>query len=68
LDGVTISNNSGDGLHIRWISTADLRDFGGGPNIITGNGGASVFCDARSLVIGNLTGLSNVKCGENAQQ
>ena len=68
LNGATISNNSGDGVHVRWISTADFRDFGGGANTITGNGGASVFCDARSLAIGNLGGLSNVKCGQNAQQ
>ena len=32
LNGATISNNTGDGVHIRWLSTADLRDFGGGPN------------------------------------
>jgi hypothetical protein len=64
-NGAKISNNTGDGVHLRWISTADFRDFGGGANTITGNGGASVFCDARSLAVGNLTGFSNVKCGEN---
>jgi hypothetical protein len=63
-NGATISNNSGDGVHLRWISIADFRDFGGGPNIITGNGGESVFCDARSLAIGNLTGFSKVSCGQ----
>jgi len=68
LNGATISNNSADGVDIRWISIADFRDFGGGANTITGNGGASVFCDARSLAIGNLTGLSNVQCGQNALQ
>jgi hypothetical protein len=68
LNGATVSNNSGDGIHLQWISIADFRDFGGGANTITGNGGASVFCDARSLAIGNLAGLSNVKCGQNAQQ
>jgi hypothetical protein len=62
LNGATISNNTGDGVHIRWLSTADLRDFGGGPNTITGNGGASVFCDERSLVIGKLKVFSKVKC------
>jgi hypothetical protein len=66
LNGATISNNSGDGVHIRWISTADIREFGGGANTITGNGGASVFCDATSLVIGNLSGFPNVKCGQNS--
>jgi hypothetical protein len=68
LNGATVSNNSGDGVHLQWISIADFRDFGGGANTITGNAGASVFCDARSLAIGNLGGFSNVKCGENAQQ
>jgi hypothetical protein len=67
LNGATISNNSGDGVHIQWSSTADFRDFGAGSNNITGNGGASVFCDSRSLAIGNLTGLSNVQCGQNGQ-
>ena len=67
LNGATISNNSGDGVHIRWISTADFRNFGGGANTITGNGGASVFCDSRSLVIGDLTGFSKVNCGQTSQ-
>ena len=69
--GVTVSNNSGDGVHIERISIGDFTAIpgnGNSNNTITGNGGASVFCDARSLVIGNLTGLSNVKCGQNAQQ
>jgi hypothetical protein len=64
LIGVTVSNNSGDGVHIQWLS---IGNFGSG-NSITGNAGASVFCDERSLVIGSLAGLSNVKCGQNAQQ
>ena len=64
LNGATISNNSGDGIHLRWISIADFRDFGFGANTITGNGGASVFCDARSLAIGDLQGFSKVQCRE----
>jgi hypothetical protein len=64
LNGATISNNSGDGIHLRWISIADFRDLGFGANTITGNGGASVFCDSRSLVIGDLQGFSNVQCGQ----
>ncbi len=66
--GVTVSNNSGDGVDIRRISIGDFTAFPGvanGNNTITGNGGASVFCDARSLAIGNLSSFSNVKCGEN---
>jgi hypothetical protein len=50
LIGATVADNSGDGVHIQWISIGNF----GSANSITGNGGASVFCDSRSLVIGNL--------------
>jgi Right handed beta helix region len=63
--GVTVSNNSGDGIHIQRISIGDFTAIpgsGNGKNTITGNGGAAVFCDQRSLVIGNLKAFSNVKC------
>jgi Right handed beta helix region len=63
LIGVTVSNNSGDGIHIQWISIGNI----GSGNTITGNTGASVFCDQRSLVIGDLSGLSNVNCGQTSQ-
>jgi parallel beta-helix repeat protein len=56
----TISNNSGDGVHIQWISVGNFLSG----NTITGNGGASVSCDERSLVVGDLSAFSNVKCGE----
>jgi Right handed beta helix region len=63
LRGVTISNNTGDGVHLKWISIAN---FVPGPAAtITGNGGASVFCDARSLALGNLSTFSKVRCGDN---
>jgi hypothetical protein len=58
--GATISNNTADGLNVRRISILQL-DPG---NSITGNGGASIACDSRSLVIGNVAGLSKVRCGE----
>jgi hypothetical protein len=58
LDGATVSNNTGDGVHLQWIS---IGDFISG-NTITGNGGASVFCDERSLVLGDLSGFSKVRC------
>jgi hypothetical protein len=63
LIGATVANNFGDGVHIQWISIGNF----GSANSITGNGGASVFCDSRSLVIGNLEGLTNVKCVQNSQ-
>ncbi len=60
LNGVTVSNNSGDGVRIRRIS---IGDFSPG-NAITGNGGASISCDERSLAIGNLSAFSKVRCGD----
>ena len=64
LGGATISNNTGDGVRIRRFSIGDFSIPGRGNNTITGNGGASIFCDGRSLAIGNLSGFSNVKCGQ----
>ncbi len=61
LNNATVSNNTGDGVHIQWIS---IGSFGSG-NTITGNGGASVFCAGRSLALGNLSTFSNVRCGDN---
>lgn len=63
LSGATVSNNTGDGVHIQWIS---IGDFISG-NSITGNGGASVFCDRKSLAIGDLSTFSKVKC-EDVEQ
>jgi Right handed beta helix region len=63
LIGATVANNFGDGVHIQWISIGNF----GSANSITGNVGASVFCDSRSLVIGKLDGLTNVKCLQNSQ-
>jgi len=63
--GATISNNSGDGVHLRKTSTGDFKTVPGSGfanNTITGNGGASVFCEEGSFVVGSLAGLSNVKC------
>jgi hypothetical protein len=61
LNGATVSNNTGDGVHIQWLS---IGDFGSG-NTITGNGGASIFCAGRSFALGNLSTFSNVRCGDN---
>lgn len=58
MNNATVSGNSGDGVHLQSIS---ILDFGTG-NVITGNHGASLFCDERSLVIGDLSGLSKVRC------
>jgi parallel beta helix pectate lyase-like protein len=61
LNNATVSNNTGDGVHIQWLS---IGDFGSG-NTIIGNGGASIFCAGRSFALGNLSTFSNVRCGEN---
>lgn len=58
LGGVTVSNNSADGVDIRRIS---IGNFAPG-NTITGNGGASVSCDERSIAVGNLKAFSKVRC------
>lgn len=58
LNNVTISNNTGDGVHIRRISVGQFI----ADNTITGNGGASVSCDTTSLAVGDLSAFSNVDC------
>ena len=63
LNGATVSNNTGDGVHLQWISIGDFRPG----NSITGNGGASVSCDRTSLAIGDLSAFSNVRCGDIEQ-
>lgn len=60
LAGATVSNNTGDGVRIQRIS---IGDFSPGNNI-TGNGRFNIFCDARSLGLGNLRDFSKVRCGE----
>lgn len=57
----TVSNNSGDGVHVEEIAFGNI--FGA---TITGNGGFSVFCDARSLVDGNLSGFAKVSCNQSS--
>jgi hypothetical protein len=61
LNNATVSNNSGDGVRLKQFSIGNI----GSGNSITGNGGASVFCDERSLVNGDLTGISKVNCDRN---
>jgi Right handed beta helix region len=61
LNSATLSNNSGDGVHVEEIAIGNIN-LG---NTITGNGGASVFCDSRSLVLGDLSAFSKVKCAQS---
>ena len=60
LDNATVSNNTGDGVHIRRISVGQFGSVA--PNTITGNGGASIFCDTTSLVVGDLSTFSKIAC------
>jgi len=65
LSSSTISNNSGDGVHLAQISIGDFNFMslpGYNDNIITGNGGASVFCDKTSLAVGDLSGFHKPDC------
>lgn len=58
LLNTTISNNSGDGVHLQRISIGEFDT----PNTISGNGGASVFCDSNSLAEGDLSTFSKIEC------
>jgi parallel beta-helix repeat protein len=55
----TINNNGQDGVRLEHLSVAEFLN----PNSITGNSGASVFCDTTSLAYGDLTGIAGVACG-----
>jgi len=61
LGGAAVSNNTGDGVHVEEIAFGNIFSA-----TITGNGGFSVFCDARSLVDGNLSGFANVSCNQSS--
>ena len=64
LNNTTISNNTGDGVHIQRISVVQF--YSG--NTVTGNGGASVSCDTTSLVVGDLSTFSNIDCKQIERQ
>lgn len=59
LGGNTISNNTEGGLVLKLQS---LYYNWGGPDIMLGNGGSALSCDATSLVAGDITGISPVRC------
>lgn len=60
LIGSTISNNLEEGVRLVHLSVGEFA----APNTIFGNGVADLLCDATSLVVGDLTGISNVKCAK----
>jgi len=59
MGNTTIANNTGDGVRLQRIS---IGDFTTGGNTFSANGGASVFCDATSLAVGDLSGVANLNC------
>lgn len=60
LSGTTVSNNTGDGVSIRRISVGQFITA----NTITGNGSASVSCDATSLATGDLSTFTKISCSQ----
>ena len=64
LNNTIISNNTGDGVHIRRISVGQFLSG----NTVTSNGGASVSCDTTSEVVGDLSTFSNIDCSQIERQ
>jgi len=60
LTGVIISNNSGDGINLQ--GNAQVVIFPPNTNSLSGNGGASIRCDATSVFLGDPSGLNKVEC------
>lgn len=64
LANTIVTNNTEDGVRVLRGAVATIGAvFGpGGPNVIAGNGGANVACDTTGLVVGDLTGITNINC------
>lgn len=58
LEGVTMSNNTGDGLRLQHLSVAEST----GQNTTIGNGGAGASCDQNSELFGDVVGFSPNQC------
>lgn len=58
LGNNTISNNTQEGVRLQRQSLAQFF----AADSIFGNGGANLSCDTTSLVAGDLTGVTNIKC------
>ena len=58
LQGVTMSNNTGDGLRLQHLSVAEST----GQNTTIGNGGAGASCDQNSELFGDVDGFSPNQC------
>ena len=60
VEGATVSNNTAEGVRVLKGSVGEFA----GSNSIFGNGIADVACDDTSLVVGDLTGVVNIKCAK----
>lgn len=60
LTGTVITNNTGDG--IRGLGHVHIGFFPPNTNSVSGNGGASISCDASSVFVGDRTGIKDVRC------
>ena len=58
VGGNTITGNTLEGVRVRRMGLAHFY----APDVITGQGGTALTCDSTSLVVGDLTGVSKVKC------
>lgn len=59
LGGNTVNNNAGDGFLVEDLAIAHFF----GKDTATGNGRFSLQCDDTSLVEGDVSGLTHVRCG-----
>jgi hypothetical protein len=58
LNNLAINNNMQEGVRLLRMSVGDLLVG----NTIAGNGGASITCDSTALVVGDVSGISNINC------
>lgn len=58
LNNMTISGNMEEGVRLLRQSVGDFLVG----NVIVGNGIASITCDVTSLVVGDVSGISNINC------
>lgn len=64
LNNVTFSNNTGEGVQLLRMSVGDFLFA----NTFSGNGAGSISCDTTSLVVGDLTGVTNINCARVERQ
>lgn len=68
LSDSRITNNSQEGLLVRRLATAGLYTDPAYPLVLSGNGNANLFCDTTSLVYGDPSGITNIRCNRIEQE